>query len=71
MKKIFVLALLLSGCYTDRRPDESLEHHFVRHMEYYKDDRTSLCYAVSCPSCNSAMMTNVPCTPEVEKLLSK
>jgi hypothetical protein len=33
---------------------------------YAKDARTGLCFAMSL---NGAQVTNVPCTPEVERLL--
>jgi hypothetical protein len=36
---------------------------------YGKDKRTNLCYAYYNLESNSSLFTNVPCTPEVEKLI--
>ena len=37
-------------------------------MHYFKDTNTGLCFAAMNLSMQSATMTNVPCTPEVEKI---
>ncbi len=39
-----------------------------RELHYYKDTNSNLCFAVMNLDMQSATMTNVPCTPEVEKM---
>ena len=41
----------------------------LKGMHYFKDTRTNLCFAGSYLGYASALMTNVPCSPEVEKLI--
>lgn len=62
MKKIVLLSLLLVGC--SLTPGELYDR--AASVQYMRDSRTNLCFAVN-P--NNGSMTNVPCTPEVEKLL--
>jgi len=42
-------------------------------ITYVKDSRTGLCFVYNTvlTNVNSVIMTNVPCTPEVERLLVK
>lgn len=41
-------------------------------LQYTKDHRTDLCFAIWCPECQKGrVMANVPCTAEVERLLVK
>lgn len=62
MKKIILLSLVLFGCaYT---PGEL--YNRANELQYMKDSRTNLCFAIG--STNGSI-TNVPCSPEVEKLL--
>ena len=72
MKKLFVLcALALFGC------DHGGVNNFSRSEEittfsYTKDARTGLCFITSPVSVDLftyRVYSNVPCTPEVEKLI--
>jgi hypothetical protein len=76
MKKLLLLFCLL-GC--DPRelngnlvPTASQE---ASHIEYAKDGRTGLCFVVSYvseyPLGTATIFNNVPCTPEVEKLIAE
>lgn len=68
--KYFIFALLLTGCCTDQRPNESTDHYRIRHRtDYVQDERTGLCYAVYNLGGENGTMANVPCTDEVKKLL--
>lgn len=60
---------------------EEAKHNFVptatdevNHIGYYKDNRTNLCFAKNIFQNGTSMFNeyiyvNVPCTPEVEKLI--
>ncbi len=41
----------------------------IQSMQYFKDDKTGLCFAAKHMSMNNAVMSHVPCTPEVERLI--
>jgi len=66
MKKILLVFLLL-GCETQKPQEE------IQDIKYYKDYRTNLCFVNN--SINNGhwgiyhIYSNVPCTPEVEKLI--
>lgn len=76
MKTIIVLALCLLACDEQTRkelaPTASEE---ANKIVYYRDSRTGLCYAASFvgeyPFGTATVFSNVPCSPEVEKLLAK
>jgi hypothetical protein len=73
MKKL-LLCLLLVGCNEAQReqvaPTPSQEG---QHISYIKDRRTNLCFATSYvseyPIGTATIFANVPCTPDVEKLI--
>ena len=71
----FLLLLCLLGCNKSggssfiTSPSEE-----VNHLDYYKDNRTNLCFARNVFQNGTSMFNeyiyvNVPCTPEVEKLI--
>lgn len=75
MKKIFLLCLTLFACDEETRkqwnptPQESAQG-----IRYVKDNRTGLCFVynnigMSAQGGGGDVYTNVPCTPEVEKLI--
>jgi|WetSurMetagenome_2_1015567.scaffolds.fasta_scaffold1278228_2 hypothetical protein len=61
MKKFLVLCLFGMGCVTASEASQELH--------YSKDHRTKLCFASRSINGNNAVMTNVPCTPDVEILI--
>jgi hypothetical protein len=63
--KILLLSLLLVGCSSDLNPFYSIENP-PNHISYYKDQRTHLCFAYYFDN-----FSYVPCTPEVEQLLTQ
>jgi hypothetical protein len=67
MKKILLCLLLVMGCEVQKPQDE------VQTIEYYKDSRTGLCFVNNSINNGHWMVyhvySNVPCTPEVEKLI--
>lgn len=79
MKNILILltmALLCTSCH--RRPEAEIRHEDLvmnldrlKDIQYIKDNNTGLCFAVRDLEFAWALFTNVPCTPEVEKLLNK
>ncbi len=75
MKKI-LLCLLLISCNEDSRESFRKEvfptaHEEAQRIFYVKDNRTNLCFVRNSilTDVNSVVFTNVPCTPEVEKLI--
>lgn len=68
---IFSLAFLAVACnevdMKKSRNDFELREMSTE-MHYFKDANTGLCFAAMNLSMQSATMTNVPCTPEVEKI---
>lgn len=49
-----------------RYAKDSANH--LKYVMYFKDTKTGLCFAGSHLEHYSAVLTNVPCTPEVEKV---
>lgn len=41
----------------------------VNKINYWKDQRTGLCFAAFGMGTQSGLLTNVPCTPEVGRLI--
>lgn len=67
MKTLFVLLVGLMAC--DVAPTTSLQKE-QSYIHYYKDDRTGLCFAGSSRlNANWSVLTYVPCSPEVERLV--
>lgn len=75
MKKILLCLVFLLGC--DKGSVDFFPHagDEVNKIRYFKDSRTNLCFALSTftgggalPQ-NESVFSNVPCTPEVEKLI--
>lgn len=69
--KVAIISLLV-GCMptgTKATQEEATK------LEYYKDTRTNLCFVRNVVTNSNGfsdnIFTNVPCSPEVEKLLSK
>ena len=76
MKKIIILACCLFGCLSpeeahnqEYRFNKDINGFHIKQIIYSKDSRTGLCYASMSLGSNWAVLTNVPCTPEVEKLI--
>jgi len=76
MKKLLLVFLFLMGCEESKQTDSpkpSWEAKQANSIVYTKDTRTNLCFALSTvgeyPIGTSVIVTNVPCTPEVEKLI--
>lgn len=73
--RYIILLVLFVGCDTPRgtKSNSSLsyEERYINGMCYYKDKQTGLCYAVGDLGSQSATLSNVPCTPEVEALVAK
>jgi hypothetical protein len=72
MKKFLLLFVLLVGC---GPTDIASTNAQVQYMEYYKDNRTGLCFVRNYVGDGHGgyynVFTYVPCTPEVEKYLVK
>lgn len=73
MKKI-LFCLLLLGCNEQTRKEIApTDAEKARQVSYYKDPRTNLCFATSYvseyPFGTATIFANVPCSPEVEKLI--
>jgi hypothetical protein len=64
MKKILILMLLLTAC-----DDYNTTNQGINKISYFKDERTGLCFAGEYLGYNSAVLANVPCSPEVLKLI--
>lgn len=72
--KFIVLALLVLSCDGPIEPDWTAARRQAQkdtqNITYTKDLRTKLCFATAgWMEGNSATITNVPCSPEVEKLI--
>jgi len=74
--KIILLCLCLVGCNEESREGFRKEvfptvHEEAQRITYVKDTRTNLCFVRNSvlTDVNSVVFTNVPCTPEVEKLI--
>ena len=61
--KLTIISLLLCGCETTTET--------VTKLRYYKDDRTNLCFVQNRTYYGYDVFANVPCTPEVEKLVGE
>jgi hypothetical protein len=59
--KVMIISLFLAGC-----PSPSEE---VGQVQYYKDNRTNLCFVINRSYGGYLNFTYVPCTPEVERLI--
>ena len=75
MKKI-LLCLFLISCNEGSREEFRKEvfptvREEAQRLTYVKDTRTNLCFVRNSvlTDVNSVVFTNVPCTPEVEKLI--
>jgi hypothetical protein len=72
MKK-FLLLLALVACDKDSVHEFISPHDNVANVTYVKDSRTGFCFAVSYvseyPVGTANIYNNVPCTPEVERLI--
>lgn len=65
MKKLMLLAaLLLVGCDEENMTDKASKSSSLYGMNYGKDTRTGLCFVFF-----DRGIANVPCSPEVEKLI--
>lgn len=73
MKKLLLLLALLSCDAETRKSIAPSTEDKAGMIKYVKDPRTSLCFAVSWvseyPIGQADIYTNVPCSPEVEKLI--
>lgn len=69
MKKLLLaIALLLTAC-DNRAESQTFKEKQQYWVHYYKDTRTNLCFAGRGLNGYSALLTQVPCSPEVEKLV--
>jgi len=75
--KVAIISLLLFGCSEENRkkffPTAAERTEGIR---YVKDQRTGLCFVYnyvdsSAQGGGGAVFANVPCSPEVEKLIEK
>ena len=68
------LILLCFNCTIKPISEVELENQkdiINNNLHYNKDYKTGLCFAHYQLKYNTGVLTNVPCTPEVEKLLGK
>ncbi len=67
--------VFLTGCLGGDAPDPGTAKKAAQNVAYSKDERTGLCYAsvssVSYSGFNVISITNVPCSPAVEKLVGQ
>lgn len=70
VSKLILLLLCLVGCGVSGSTQTKEE---ATRLEYYKDSRTNLCFVRNSVTNSNGfsdnVFTNVPCTPEVEKLV--
>lgn len=59
--KGMIISLFLFGCST---PTEE-----INKIRYYKDIRTNLCFVENYTYAGHIVFANVPCSPEVERLI--
>jgi hypothetical protein len=70
MKKLLLLPLLmLSMTCNDPAQSETNKEKQNHWVHYYKDARTDVCFAAYNLGAYDALLTQVPCSPEVEKLV--
>lgn len=67
--KYFLLLLMLIGC--DNRTDAQIQAEEARSIVYVKDSRTNLCFVETHSYGGYRQFANVPCSPEVERLINK
>lgn len=72
--RVVIISLLLVGCSEESRRElfpNATER--AQQLDYYKDKRTNLCFVHNSVTNSNGfsrdIYTNVPCTPEVEKLI--
>lgn len=63
--KYFILLLALAACEIET-PSTKADS-----IVYVKDSRTDLCFVITHTYGGYSQFNNVPCTPEVERLISK
>lgn len=78
MKKIIIMCGILLSCFSDEDKSHQIEQNKKEELNdnleqasyifYLKDTKTDLCFAAKNLRSYSALLTNVPCTPEVEKI---
>lgn len=68
---LFLCALNATiGCCPISKADEKSNERIVMDgITYAKDPRTNTCFALYSPLHTWSLMSTVPCTPEIEKLL--
>lgn len=78
LPKVMLVSLLLVLAACDEKARAKAfpsEYERAQNLSYVKDERTNLCYVHNYVQNSNLgtyhIFTNVPCTPEVEKLLSK
>lgn len=74
---VLFLALILVGCADfpstqhDSKHAQDREASDLKRYHYVKDSRTNLCFLSYASGGNAGLLTNVPCTEEVEKEIKK
>lgn len=71
MKKL-LFCLLIVGCSTPQEIEDikaRRKQEEIAELSYHKDNRTGLCFVRNQTTHGYVVFTNVPCTPEVEKLI--
>ncbi len=71
MKRLILICLLVCGCNEADIKKANMENStstMSAELHYYKDSNTNLCFAGMYVGYNAGTLTNVPCTPEVEKV---
>jgi PBP1b-binding outer membrane lipoprotein LpoB len=74
--KVVIISLVLTGC-SEKAMNEAFpsEYQRAQNLSYVKDERTNLCFVHNYVQNSSLgtyhIFTNVPCSPEVEKLIKK
>lgn len=70
---LFIISLsLITSCNEDFRKEVfPTVQEQANQLTYVKDNRTGLCFVYNTifTDVNSKVLTNVPCTPEVERLI--
>jgi hypothetical protein len=59
---LLVLVLFVASCGTNEE--------WALKLNYFKDSRTGLCFAERAWGMETGVVTNVPCTPEVERMIN-
>lgn len=62
MKYLVLAVVLLTMACVD-------SHTEVNKINYFRDNHTGLCFAAYRLQSPNGLLTNVPCTPEVERLI--